>query len=1286
MGSQPGLFSKEVVALILPAARCFTLLVFWLFLFGSTANAARIIGSAELDGSASGVVVVNPSATITAQVFVQTTGSGSNNDWESTMWSIAGAGSGCVDHGDHTNRGNYDEIFNIMAPGTDGLYDVEFIAYNNDNCTSGASTPYVRQIEVIPPYPSINTITLAGADPTTANMSVGWTVEFSETVTGVDAADFVLVESGGVTGSRITSVSGSGGTWTVTANTGTADTGTLGLTLVDNDTIVNSSGYPLAGPGSGNGDYVGPVYSLVPALPVLNKSASTSAATVGDVVTFTISVSNPYADPFTDIVVTDVIPTGMSYVTHITSAGSVNVSGQTLTWNIGNLPGSSSVQLTLAVSLSQQGTFINTVTSPGADPASATVLVLASAVTHFRMDEPVGSWTGAAGEVIDSGGTALHGRRLTSSSPTATNVVDPSPSIDAEHSSVIGSFCNAAFYDGNAVVQVADSVLFDYTTQLSASAWIYPTAYPPSEYYSILSNDVNYEFHLNSSGQLYWWWQASTLTSAATIPLNQWTHVAITLDSSPGVRRQRIYINGVLDSHTNNWQGTLATNNCNFHIGGDVDTGSCNIINGRNFHGMIDEVKLYGFEMTQEEVLADMRLGRSCSGSFDHIRIEHDGVASICAPERVTIKACMDSSCSALYPGEVTVNLSPSGWTGGDTFSFSGGIASRQLARGIAGDVILGTNSIAPTPAGSTLCYNDSVQSCTLNFADVSCAFDAVEPGALPQTPLYTKLSGVSFSLDVLALLDATNINTDYVNTVSVDLVDATTSACPTGAGLTSTTDIAFTLADSGRKPLAFNYPDAARNVKVRVRAGASAPACSTDNFAIRPQSFSISSSSATNTELTGTPILVAGLPFDLTATALPGYTGTPEIDPVQLTGSPIAGILSGSFGPATAGFGSSTGSDFRYTEVGHFGLNQNAVYDDSFTSVDQPDDCYAGFGNSLSTGRYGCAFGSVDVPLIVGNSGFGRFVPARFLITDNSPRFQDACGGVFTYIGQPFTFENDPQLTVIAVNEADEITNNYGLDYWRLGTSLSGRSYTNNASTTLGINVVASGSVIWSGTDDSDGTGIAALNGVQLSYEKLTVPHLPFDVDVDLDFAATDLTDADGVCYDPENDAVCNEYSIGSITGTEQRFGRLQLQNAYGPETLALSVPLQAEYYLSGSFIANADDDCTALTATTHLQSSSDVGTTWQAGNLPVAVGGGTTTPTLLNSPLTGGDAGLSYSAPGAENTGEFLLRSNISTDYPWLLFDWNGDGSADETSARVTFGIFNGNPRLIYMRESIW
>ncbi|WP_020675481.1 DUF6701 domain-containing protein [Geopsychrobacter electrodiphilus] len=1373
-------------------------------------HADRTITSVTLDGGNS--VTVLPSATISATVNVTTdnvgVGGRIRNDWLSTAWRISTSPPGtmtCENHNDHTRKGNYSETFNITAPAASGTYNIYFIAYNNDSCSSGDSATFSRaNAVVVNSPPSVVSITRAGADPVASNTTVTWTVMFSTSVNGVDSGDFSLVTTGGVSGATLGAVTGSGTTWTVSANTGNgASEGTLRLNLVDNDSIRDvATAIPLGGTGSGNGNFsgesyrvispptlvsilrassdptaanttvawtvvfsasvsgvdtgdfvlvpsggttgasliavsdaggrttwtvtantgpssigtlglnlvdndsilenqlsqplggvgvdtfpAGPVYTLAPPAVVLNKTAGASAAVVGEVVTFTLTATNPYDNPLTAVVVTDTLPTGMGYVTHVTTLGTAAVAGQVITWTIPSLPAKGSAQLTLAVSLLQQGPLVNTVTSPGALPASATILVLASAVTHFRMDEPAGSWSGAAGEVIDSGGTALHGRRLTSTSPTTTNVVDPVPTISSEHPSVIGGFCNAAFFDGRAIVEVADSPLFDYTTQLSASAWIYPTAYPPSDYYSILSNDVNYEFHISPTGKLYWWWNSSTLTSATTIPLNQWTHVAITFDSSAGVRRQRIYINGVQDPNTNNWQGTLAPNNCNFYIGGDIATGAaCSIMPGRNFHGMIDEVKLYSFELSPSEVVADMTLGRSCSGTFDHVQIEHDGTASVCAPERVTIKACLDSSCNTLYPGTVTVKLKPTGWVGGETFSFNGGIATRQLSQSTAGAVTLGTDSVTPAPATASRCFNGASETCTLNFTAASCAFDAVEVSADPQTPIFTKLAGVPFNIDVLALLGPTTINTTYAGTVAVDLVDASSSACPVGVGLTTATNTTFSGGEAGRKTVAFNYPNAARNVRVRATVGASAPACSTDNFAIRPTAFTLTSSDATNTATTGIPIIKAGTPFNLTASSVAGYDGTPNIDSSKLNGTPNAGVLNGSFGTAPAATGTAAGSGFSYSEVGHFGLAQNAVYDISFTAVDQPGDCTADYSNTISGGKYGCSFGSAAVPQINGSSGFGRFIPARFnLSVAVPPQLGPTCSNSFTYLGQPFGYLFDPEMTLTALNNSGSTTLNYGGSYWKMNSNLGGRSYTNNAVTAATLGIATAGSVAWAGTADSDGIGTVSISAEQLVYAKPTMPEAPFDANLDLNFTAGDLTDADGVCFDPENDGICNAYSISAITGTEQRYGRLKLQNAYGSELLNLPTPFIAEYFTGGGFSLNTADNCTTLTTADQLQLSTDGGASWVNGDTAVTLGGGTTSATLASFPLLNGDAGLSFSAPNAGNTGTIEVRSLVAPAFPWLLFDWTGDGVADEARARVTFGIYKGSPHLIYTRESV-
>ncbi len=92
--------------------------------------------------------------------------------------------------------------------------------------------------------PTVSSINRAGTDPTNA-ASVSWTVTFSETVTGVDAGDFSLATTG-VSGASITSVTGTG-PYTATVNTGTGN-GTIGLNLVDNDTIADTAGNLLGAP------------------------------------------------------------------------------------------------------------------------------------------------------------------------------------------------------------------------------------------------------------------------------------------------------------------------------------------------------------------------------------------------------------------------------------------------------------------------------------------------------------------------------------------------------------------------------------------------------------------------------------------------------------------------------------------------------------------------------------------------------------------------------------------------------------------------------------------------------------------------------------------------------------------------------------------------------------------------------------------------------------------------------------------------------------------------------
>lgn len=87
---------------------------------------------------------------------------------------------------------------------------------------------------------------------------VRFEVVFGEAVTGLDPSDFNLVMGGGIVDALVIDVSGSGTTWTVLAYTGLAS-GTLGLDLLDDDTITDIATNPL-----GNG-LVGTVFYTIDA-------------------------------------------------------------------------------------------------------------------------------------------------------------------------------------------------------------------------------------------------------------------------------------------------------------------------------------------------------------------------------------------------------------------------------------------------------------------------------------------------------------------------------------------------------------------------------------------------------------------------------------------------------------------------------------------------------------------------------------------------------------------------------------------------------------------------------------------------------------------------------------------------------------------------------------------------------------------------------------------------------------------------------------------------------------
>jgi hypothetical protein len=165
-----------------------------------------------------------------------------------------------------------------------GSYTYRVVANRSTWTAISADTSAVA-VTVDTTPPTVSSINRVATSPTNAT-SVAWTVTFSESVSGVDATDFSLVRSG-VTGGTLV-VAGSGATRTVTAS-GYGGSGTLGLNLVDDDTILDTAANKLGGTGAANGNFTGQVYSVDVVAPTATVTRSASTPTLAASVTWLVT-------------------------------------------------------------------------------------------------------------------------------------------------------------------------------------------------------------------------------------------------------------------------------------------------------------------------------------------------------------------------------------------------------------------------------------------------------------------------------------------------------------------------------------------------------------------------------------------------------------------------------------------------------------------------------------------------------------------------------------------------------------------------------------------------------------------------------------------------------------------------------------------------------------------------------------------------------------------------------------------------------------------------------------
>lgn len=659
----------------------------------------------------------------------------------------------------------------------------------------------------------------------------------------------------------------------------------------------------------------------------------------------------------------------------------------------------------------------------------------------------------------------------------------------------------------------------------------------------------------------------------------------------------------------------------------------------------------------------------------------------------------------------------PCAWSSTTNHDFSGNFWEPSVAA-CGNHNINASSPLASCPIPENVCYSGNI-----GTPVVPGGFNAFEPA--PDTPagavigiIKTKIAGEEFNLDVVAVNTGMNaVEAGFYGDVKVEVLGSLdpgvaldANNCPVTSTTLSTHTLTFDTADNGRKTTAIpKIADVWRNARVRITYPAtgtpSVVACSTDNFAIRPKWLvGLEARDATwktagtarlldNSEADGGIVHKAGRPFTLAVTAVnadgsptANYKGIPTVKSLSHT---LPAFCMGnaqpkppscmnvdalSTGTWSGNAGTVASQNAVYSEVGSFNL---VLEDATFASVDHGDS---------NASEYTIAQAA---PALV-----GRFVPDHFTLTGPGvePRFvtfDAACTASrsFTYIGQPFYYESEPEIIITAHNYLGGVTQNYSDELWKLNASSVTQTYTPGTGLETQAPEISNPGL---------GTAKLVVKG-PLTFTR-GAPQAPFNAAIALALSVKDDSESEGVIGKPDGMPESAPHlripdddgsSIAFDSGREFRYGRLRLSNNYGSEKLNLPIDVSTQYWDGSKFVANAADNCTRIDSdNVHF-----VGYTGglNADNMPQS-------HVLNDVSMLNGQGKLILQKPtavsskgsveicidlGPDPVGGFVCSAESMANQPWLQGVWSQQNQNEDPRGRAFFGVYRGGP-VIYRREA--
>ena len=207
-----------------------------------------------------------------------------------------------------------------------------------------------------------------------------------------------------------------------------------------------------------------------------------------------------------------------------------------------------------------------------------------------------------------------HGAFFAGTAVTSPAIAAP-PNITA-----LGKVGQAVNFDGTVHVRVPDSAALKPVQQMSIEAWVFPTGPLAAFEQTIIARggsslsffNGTWKMGLRNRFPTYTSHNGHGLQSAVEIPLNDWSHLAITFD---GLESLRLYVNGALVSRATGSPATFTLGPLKYDpapvpvtIGADwkrtLEPDWESHVISSPFHGRIDEVALYNRALTADEILS----------------------------------------------------------------------------------------------------------------------------------------------------------------------------------------------------------------------------------------------------------------------------------------------------------------------------------------------------------------------------------------------------------------------------------------------------------------------------------------------------------------------------------------------------------------------------------------------------------------------------------------------------------------------------------------------------------